>query len=131
MILVAHLFLWINPERAYYSSIQQRYFSSMFEKIKKNKLFRIGSNKYLLTGLPFLIWMLFFDANSFLMQQELGTEIDKLQQSIEFYEGELAVDREELYELENNSMAFEKYAREKFWMHKKGEELYVFEYQTD
>lgn len=78
-----------------------------------------------------MVWMLFFDANSYLIQKELGAEIDKLEQSIDFYEGELEIDREELHELENNSAAFEKYAREKFWMHKKGEELYVFEFQGD
>jgi hypothetical protein len=32
-----------------------------------------------------------------------------------------------LQELETNDEAFEKYAREQFWMHRSGEEIYIFE----
>ncbi len=103
----------------------------MFQKLKDSKWIKFGSNKYLLTGIPFVIWMFFFDANSWLMQRELDGEIQKLEQSIDFYNTELEHDREELDELLSNPKAFEKYAREKFWMHKPGEELYVFEFQQD
>lgn len=97
--------------------------------MKQAKWFQIASNKYVITGLPFLVWMFFFDANSYVMQRELNAEIAKLQQSIAFYQSELETDRVELSELESNPQAFEKYAREKFWMHKAGEEIYVFEFQ--
>ena len=89
------------------------------------------SNKYVLAGVPFVVWMIFFDANSMRMQRELNGEIEKLNQSIAFYSAELENDRKELNELESNPKAFEKYAREKFWMHKTGEELYVFDFQDE
>ena len=75
-----------------------------------------------------MVWMLFFDDNSWLLQRELNQEMDKLEESIEFYQTELEYDRVELKELESNPAAFEKYAREKFWMHRPGEEVYVFEF---
>jgi cell division protein FtsB len=85
-------------------------------------------NKYFLTGLPFAIWMLFFDDNSWLMQRELQEEIDELEESITYFETELERDRKALHELESNPAAFEKHARENFWMHRPGEEIYVFEF---
>jgi len=100
----------------------------MLKRWKNSRWFKIVSNKYFLTGVPFLVWMLFFDDNSLLLQRELNQEMDKLEESIEFYQTELEYDRVELKELESNPAAFEKYAREKFWMHRPGEEVYVFEF---
>lgn len=102
----------------------------MLKDIQQNSWFKRLTNKYLLTGIPFVVWMLFFDANSWLIQQELNTQIEKLEQSIKFYASELEVDRVALKELESDPRAFEKYARERFWMHKPGEEVYVFEFET-
>ena len=100
----------------------------MLKRWKNSRWFKIVSSKYFLTGVPFLVWMLFFDDNSLLLQRELNQEMDKLEESIEFYQTELEYDRVELKELESNPAAFEKYAREKFWMHRPGEEVYVFEF---
>jgi cell division protein FtsB len=86
------------------------------------------ANKYVISGLLFFVWMLFFDANSWLLQRELNQEIKDLEQSIEYYSTQLEHDRIELHELNSNPAAFEKYAREKFWMHREGEEIYVFEF---
>jgi cell division protein FtsB len=103
----------------------------MLKRWKNTRWFKIVSSKYFLTGVPFLVWMLFFDDNSWLLQRELNQDIDKLEESIEFYQTELEHDRVELEELESNPAAFEKYAREKFWMHRPGEEVYVFEFEEE
>ena len=100
----------------------------MLNALKQSRWFKIATNKFVVTGLPFLVWMFFFDANSYMMQRELNGEISKLKQSIGFYQSELETDRVALHELESDPKAFEKYAREKFWMHKEGEEIYVFEF---
>jgi cell division protein FtsB len=99
--------------------------------IKQNKWFRWLTNKYVLAGVPFAIWMTFFDTNSYLMQRRLQKDLDKLNESIDFYTRELERDRIELQELESNPEAFEKYAREKFWMQRPGEEVFVFETKTE
>ena len=85
----------------------------------------------MLTGVPFLIWMLFFDDNSWLMQRELRQEMESLQESISYYQTELEADKAALNELKSNPEAFEKYARERFGMLRPGEEIYVFEFIED
>ena len=100
----------------------------MLKRLQSKRWFSVISNKYFLTGVPFLVWMLFFDDNSWLLQRELNQDIAKLEESIAFYQKEMEHDRVELHELESNPAAFEKYAREKFWMQREGEEVYVFEF---
>ncbi len=100
----------------------------MFKQIKDNYWYKTLSNKYVLSAVLFAIWMLFFDANSWLLQRELNQEIKELEESISYYSSELEHDRKELHELNSNPKAFEKYAREKFWMHREGEQIYVFEF---
>ena len=76
------------------------------------------TNKYALTGLGFVIWMIFLDANNYFIHEELDQQIENLENDIEFYEETLAEERELLHQLETNPEAFERYARENFGMHK-------------
>ena len=47
--------------------------------IKENKVFRIISNKYVIILVLFVVWMGFFDENSYMNHRELNQEIDKLE----------------------------------------------------
>lgn len=98
---------------------------------RSKRWIKIIGNKYVITGMVFSVWMLFFDDNSWLMQRELKKEIQSLEQSISYYKTELEADKAALKELRSNPDAFEKYARERFGMLRAGEELYVFEVQND
>lgn len=89
------------------------------------------TNKYALTGLGFVIWMIFLDANNYFIHAELDQQIENLENDIEFYEETLAEDRELLHQLETNPEAFERYARENFGMHKEGETITIIEYETE
>jgi cell division protein FtsB len=89
------------------------------------------TNKYALTGLGFVIWMIFLDANNYFIHAELDQQIDNLENDIEFYEETLAEERELLHQLETNPEAFERYARENFGMHKEGETITIIEYETE
>jgi len=99
----------------------------MFKKIKDNIWFKRITNKYVLSFLVFIVWMTFLDTHSYIIQQTLSKEITTLKEDISFYEEELGSMRTELHELESNPKAFEKYAREKFWMHKPGEKIVLIE----
>lgn len=96
-------------------------------KFKNHFLFKFLTNKYGLAIVIFGVWMTFLDSNSLLINNDLTQEINKLDKDIEFYETELVDMRRELHELESNPEAFEKYAREKFWMHKPGEKIVLIE----
>ena len=89
------------------------------------------TNKYALTGLGFVIWMIFLDANNYFIHEELDQQIENLENDIEFYEETLAEERELLHQLETNPEAFERYARENFVMHKEGETITIIEYETE
>lgn len=89
------------------------------------------TNKYALTGLGFVMWMIFLDANNYFIHAELDQQIENLENDIEFYEETLAEERELLHQLETNPEAFERYARENFGMHKEGETITIIEYETE
>ena len=53
-------------------------------------------NIFLLVTIIFIVWMLFFDANSWLIHKELNNEIDALNTKKEFYESEIKSDEKEI-----------------------------------
>ena len=83
-------------------------------------------NIFLLVTIIFIIWMLFFDANSWLMHKELNKEIDALNTKKEFYEREINTDEKEIKVLQTDD-GIEKYAREKYNMKKENEDIYIVE----
>ena len=70
----------------------------------------------------FVIWVLFFDANSYLYQLEHDSEIKKLEKSIEFYQKEIEKNRKTIEEL-SVQKNLNNYAREKYHYKKKDEYL--------
>ena len=82
-------------------------------------------NKYLLTGMFFVVWMVFFDPQdirSNLVHQAKLKELKKSEQHL----NQLITDtRKELEQLKTNAQTIEKYAREKYMMKKDNEDLFV------
>lgn len=98
-----------------------------FNGVKDKRWFIIATNKFVLATVGFIIWMLFLDVNSYLIHHELNGEIDELEQSIEYYQTEIARDKTQLEELTSDPEKLEKFAREQYWMKKPGEEIYLVE----
>lgn len=96
--------------------------------LKGKKWFKIFTNTYILVLTIFVIWMLFFDTNSFLIHRELQKEINKLEQQKDFLQQEIEKDKKLLNELKDPK-ALEKYAREKYYMKKDNEEVFLIEYE--
>ena len=94
--------------------------------IERNKVFTIiKNNKYLVVFIVFLIWMLFLDTNSWIIQRGLNKKIEKLEGRKEFYKNEIYNDRKALDEINNDPEMLEKYARERFFMKKKNEDIFI------
>jgi cell division protein FtsB len=89
-------------------------------------IFKPFKNIFLLVTIIFIVWMLFFDANSWLIQRELNKEIDALNVKKEFYESEISSDKKEIKILQTTE-GVEKYAREKYNMKKENEDIYIIE----
>ena len=83
-------------------------------------------NIFLLVSIVFIIWMLFFDANSWLIQRELNKEIEALDVKKKFYNSEIKSDKLELDALQS-SEGLEAFAREKYKMKRKNEDIYIIE----
>ena len=79
--------------------------------------------------LAFIIWMIFFDENSYLIHRELNTEIEKLESSTEYYKKEISIDKELIKNL-NNPKSLEKFARETYKMKRKNEDIYIVEFDS-
>lgn len=82
-------------------------------------------NKYMIALIVFAVWVLFFDRNDILTQTERRSELQDLQQSKAYYEQEISLTNKELRQLDSNPALLEKYAREKYFMKKPNEELFV------
>ncbi|AQS95145.1 septum formation initiator [Polaribacter sp. BM10] len=99
------------------------------KKIKENKAFRFLTNSFVLIFIPFLIWMLFFDENSYLVHRKFNQEIKDLESTISFYKIKIAEDKETIKKL-GDSLQLERFAREKYLMKKENEDIYIIEFDT-
>jgi cell division protein FtsB len=72
--------------------------------------------------------MLFFDTNSFLFHKELNVEINDLKEQKKKLKIEIEKDKKFIEDL-NNIDNYEAYAREKFFMKKDNEEIYIIEFK--
>lgn len=94
--------------------------------LRNKKWFKTMSNRYLLIGVLFIVWMTLFDTNSFLIQRELNQEIKSLDKNTEFYSNEIQKDLE-FIESMSDLEQIEKYAREKYYLKKDNEEIFLIE----
>jgi cell division protein FtsB len=102
---------------------------NLSNQIKKNPFLKIITNIFVIIFVPFLIWMLFFDENSYLIHREFNKEIKDLESTIIFYEEKISADKEMIKNLQD-SLELERFAREKYLMKKENEEIYIIEFDT-
>ena len=95
----------------------------------KNRLLKLIKSTYGIIIILFIIWMIFFDSNSFIIHNELYNDINELNDQKSYYEKEIAKDNIELQMIQSDS-GLEKYAREKLYMKKDNEEIFLIEYDT-
>lgn len=69
--------------------------------------------------------MLFFDQNDLFVQHERQQQLNALQAKEKFYQDEIAKTQKDLTDLQSSPAAIEKYAREKFYMKKPNEDLFI------
>lgn len=84
-------------------------------------------NKFLLAGIAFIVWMLFFDRNDFFIQSQRRKELNELQVSKVYFTKQIKEERKFSDDLKNNPAAIEKFAREKYLMKRDDEDLYLIE----
>lgn len=98
--------------------------------INRYPVLRILANRYILVLLFFTIWMLFLDNYSYLDHRVLNNEIDELESNIQYYKKEISQDSIKIKKLKNSN-EIEKYAREKYYMKKENEDVYIIEFEDE
>lgn len=98
------------------------------KELKGKKWFKFLTNTYILVLTIFVIWMAFFDTNSLMIHLELRKEIRKLERQKEFLREEIEKDQEVLKKMSDES-ELERLAREKYYMKKEKEEIFLIDYE--
>ena len=96
-------------------------------KRTKNKILVYFKNIYAIIGLIFFIWMVFLDTNSLVKFIGLKKKLDRLENEKTKLEIEILKDRELIKKL-NDSIEIEKYGREKYFLKKENEDVYIINY---
>jgi hypothetical protein len=82
-------------------------------------------NKYFITTVAFIVWLIFFDSNNLMMQQDLKTKLKELQTEKKFYLDEIRNDSTLTVKLRTDTTELEKFAREKYLMKKDSEDVFL------
>jgi len=97
-----------------------------FSEIKQKKWVRVLGNKYTIIFLLFIVWMIFFDTNSYFIHKELNDDINSLEDTKKFYRDEIEDDKK-FIETMKDSNEVEKYAREKYYLKRENEDIFIIE----
>ena len=97
---------------------------------KHKPWYQFLSNKYVWVLLFFTTWMLFLDNYSYFDHRILDKQIKELEDNKTYYQDEIRKDKKNI-KLLQNSNHIEKYAREKYYMKKENEDIYIIEFEGD
>ncbi len=82
-------------------------------------------NKYVLTILFFLIWIILLDSNNLISRFRDMRELSRLKSDREYYLNKIEEESRKLRELKTDNDNLEKFAREQYRMKKPDEDLYI------
>jgi cell division protein FtsB len=82
-------------------------------------------NKYILTIILFILWVLLLDSNNLISRHKELKDLKKLKTDREYYVKRIEEDKRKLYELKTSNRNLEKFAREEYRMKKPDEDLYI------
>jgi cell division protein DivIC len=82
-------------------------------------------NKYILVLIAAFLWFMFFDKNNFIHHYRISRQIKELRSEKEYYREQILLDSIEVQKLKNDPQELERYAREKYLMKKKDEDIFI------
>ena len=97
---------------------------------KDRSWYKFISNKYIWVLLFFVSWMLFLDNYSYLDHRLLNKQIEELEDNKEYYKEEINQDLKSIKSFKNPDQ-IEKYAREKYYMKRENEDIYIIEFEDE
>ena len=98
------------------------------KEIRNSRWFKVGTNIYLLVSVFFIVWMLFFDTNSFRILWSLESKINHLEQQKKELISQIDEDRLMIQKL-SDSIELEKFGREQYYLKKADEDIFIVEFR--
>jgi cell division protein FtsB len=95
------------------------------------RLKTIVRNRYFLTGLAFVVWLVFLDDYHYWGQRKVVDELNVLQDQQRYYDSSIWMMNNEKAALESDTLLLERLAREKYRMYKPGESVFWFPDSTN
>ena len=100
-----------------------------FKKLtSRYPLLKILGNRYILVIIFVTVWLTFLDNYSYFENRILDKKIEELEENKRYYIQEIRKDSTSIRQL-NNPDQTEKYAREKYYMKRDNEDVYIIEFE--
>ena len=77
------------------------------------------------TFIGFLIWLTFFDKHDFILQYSYRHKLNELKHERDYFSEQIEKNKAEMNELFTNNKNLEKFAREKYYMKRDNEDVFV------
>jgi cell division protein FtsB len=87
----------------------------------------IFKNRYLIAGIIFIVWAVFFAQYDILSLVKQKKELAEMQQKMVYLEKEIDDLQKEQIALKTDPKAVEKYSREHYFMKKSNEDVYIID----
>lgn len=89
------------------------------------KIIDVFKNKFLITSVLFLGWMLFFDHNNLFLHFQYRAELNELKQSKQYYKDQIEQTKKDIDLIKTNPLWLEKVAREQYLMKRDNEDVFL------
>ena len=91
----------------------------------KGKSYKLRNKVYFFAVLVFIIWICFLDDNNLWKQHKLSYKIEQLKKEELYFQEKIEKDMQGIEELTGSKERIEKYAREKYLMKNKDEDIFI------
>lgn len=103
----------------------KRYIDKFVSLNWRSLLQSLRKQKYSIAVAVFIIWVGFIDSNNVFDRARAIQELNELKETKQFYRGKVEENTKLLNELKKNNDVLERYARERYWMKKKNEDIFL------
>lgn len=93
--------------------------------MSKKKFFNFLKNKFILTIVVFIVWIVLFDSNNIMDRLKDLSNLKELRREKAYYIEEIKSDSIKLNELKTNIKNLEKFAREQYLMKRDNEDIFI------
>lgn len=103
------------------TSVTMKRLKDILVRLKNSRL----NNKYIIVFVLFVVFIAFFDDSSLYKRWKVKRQTAKIERETEYYRERMAQDSARIEALGNNVENLERFAREKYYMKKADEDVFI------